>query len=107
MFQLIFDFKGRMDFGSRGHASSSLLKMLLLVEIIWDIFKLTFVVLSLVKGVVSQLRPLLSKKQLLVSVVAGVKLKDLQVFAPTVFSISTMFLVLVLSFMVWECLIQC
>ncbi|XP_030463712.1 pyrroline-5-carboxylate reductase [Syzygium oleosum] len=36
---------------------------------------------QVVKGVVSQLRPLLSKKQLLVSVVAGVKLKDLQDWA--------------------------
>lgn len=32
-----------------------------------------------VKDVVLQLRPFLSEKQLLVSVVAGVKLKDLQV----------------------------
>uniref|UniRef100_A0A5B6ZFH2 Pyrroline-5-carboxylate reductase n=1 Tax=Davidia involucrata TaxID=16924 RepID=A0A5B6ZFH2_DAVIN len=36
---------------------------------------------QIVKDVVLQLRPLLSKKQLLVSVVAGVKLKDLQEWA--------------------------
>ncbi|KAL3715711.1 hypothetical protein ACJRO7_007451 [Eucalyptus globulus] len=39
---------------------------------------------QVVKGVVSQLRPLLSKKQLLVSVFARVKLKDLLVFVPII-----------------------
>lgn len=42
---------------------------------IFFMFRSKFVV----KDVVLQLRPLLSEKQLLVSVVAGIKLKDLQV----------------------------
>lgn len=41
--------------------------------------KLCYSVDAVVKDVVLQLRPLLSEKQLLVSVVAGIKLKDLQV----------------------------
>lgn len=39
------------------------------------------VVVVAVKDVVLQLKPMLSQNKLLVSVVAGVKLKDLQVYA--------------------------
>ena len=46
---------------------------------IWMItYKMLFSVVA-VKKVVSQLKPLLSKKKLLVSVAAGTKLKDLEV----------------------------
>ncbi|KAI5681202.1 hypothetical protein M9H77_02429 [Catharanthus roseus] len=44
------------------------------------LFLLALLVSSSLKGVALELRPLLSEKHLLVSVVAGVKLKDLQVY---------------------------
>lgn len=45
----------------------------------WVHPSLIFVILIAVKDVILQVKPLLSKKQLFVSVAAGIKLKDLQV----------------------------
>lgn len=52
-----------------------------MIKFICDSVLSCVVVVVAVKDVVLQLKPMLSQKKLLVSVVAGVKLKDLQVYA--------------------------